>query len=305
MKPLIDSDILLYEIGYSSEQKIDEEVVPNSWDFAQDLLEKRIDLICDEVGATEPPLLFLTNTPRISKLQNKQRIREGVAPKEYVENFRIQVAVDEKHRVKDEEVKEYKGGRKLGKPFHFYNLLSHILASYPVCVNESGLEADDAMVIHQYSRWKDGHKDTIICSRDKDVRQCPGWHYSWEVGKQPSIGPIDVDELGWLEKKPSSKIFGVGQKFFYYQLLVGDTVDNVGGIKGRGPVFAYNLLKDVDSVRECYELVAEKYVQHWGEDWKKKFRQQADLLWMIREVDENGEKIKWKPPQLLEKETSG
>lgn len=253
------------------------------------------------MGATEAPTLFLTNTKRINKTLNKRRKLNDEPVKEYVENFRVEVAKE----------KDYKGGRKATKPFHFYNLLHYMLASYDVHVNEDGLEADDAMCITQY-----GRDDTIICSRDKDLRQCPGWHYSWEVGKQPSIGPIWVDSLGWLEWKNKgevdakgrakpAKIFGVGNKFFYYQLLVGDTVDNIGGVKGRGPVFAYNLLHAAVSERQCYELVAEKYLQNWGEEWKVKFREQADLLWMVREIDENGEKVRWKPPQRLESETSG
>lgn len=303
MKALIDSDILLYEIGFSSEQKADGEIVPNSWDFAQELLDKRIKLICDEVGATEPPLLFLTNTPRINKILNKRRVNENEPTKEYVENFRIAASkpVDED----DTEAREYKAGRKQTKPFHFYNLLSYILSDYAVHVNEHGLEADDAMCIHQYARWKQGLKDTTICSRDKDVRQCPGLHYSWEVGKQPSVGPIEVDELGWLELKSPTKVFGTGEKFFYYQMIVGDTVDNVGGIRGKGPKFGFHLLNEAKTVRECYELVAEKYVQNWGEQWKERMKQQAQLLYMIREVDENGEKVGWKPPRRLENETSG
>ena len=287
MKPLIDSDILLYEIGFSSETKDDGVITPRSWDFAQGLLDDRIKLICNEVEATEPPLLFLTNTKRINKLLNKQRKREDAPPKEYVENFRVEAAKE----------KEYKGGRKTDKPYHFYNLLSYILSSYPTNINEDGLEADDAMCIYQYSRWKQGLKDTIICSRDKDVRQCPGWHYSWEVGKQAAIGPIEVDELGWLEKKSSQKVFGVGDKFFYYQMIAGDGVDNVGGIKGKGPMFAYHLINEATSSRECYELVAEKYVQAWGDDWKDKMKEQAQLLWMIRELNEDGSRVGWKPPK--------
>ena len=308
MKPLIDGDIILYEVGFSSEEVVDGVIIPRSWDFTVGLLEKRLALISSEVEATEPPLLFLTNTRRINKLLNKQRKREDVPEKPYVENFRVEVA--DSIEKGDVDSKEYKGGRKQQKPFHFYNLLSHILSSYPHHIDESGLEADDAMVIHQYSRWKQGLKDTIICSRDKDVRQCPGWHYSWEVGRQASIGPIEVDELGWLEHKSPedrdakgklkpAKIFGTGEKFFYYQMMTGDTVDSVAGIRGKGPVFGYHLLKDATSVRECYELVAEKYVQAWGDKWKEKMKQQANLLYMIREVDEEGNKVLWKPPKRL------
>ena len=295
MRPLIDADCLLYQIGFSSQENVDGEVIPRSWEFAQDLLDNQIRIINDEVGATEPPLLFLTNTKRINKLLNKQRKREDVPPKPYVENFRMAVAQE----------KGYKAGRKTEKPHHFYNLLSYILSAYETSIDESGLEADDGLCIYQYSRWKQGFLDTTICSPDKDVRQVPGYTYSWEVGKRPSIGPLLVDELGWLEKKSSSKVFGVGDKFFYYQMIAGDGVDNVGGIKGKGPMFAYHLINEATSSRECYELVAEKYVQAWGEDWKTKMKEQSRLLWMIRELNEDGSRVEWKPPPRLEKETSG
>jgi hypothetical protein len=289
---LIDSDILLYEIGYSS-QKVENEIVePASWDFAQDLLDKKIQLITEEAGA-EKPLLFLTNTHKINRLKNKDRKREEKPPKEYVPNFREEVAKE----------KVYKGGRKADKPFHFHNLLVYMLAAYDTAIHEDGLEADDYMCITQYKSWQD--KDTVICSRDKDVRQCPGLHYSWELSNQPAIGPFFVEPLGFLElqqkedakgKKKPPKLFGAGEKFFYAQLVMGDNVDNIGGLKGRGPAFAYNLLKDATSVQECYELVAEKYVQAWPEDWKTKMMEQAMLLYMVRELDEEGKPKLWRPP---------
>lgn len=289
-------------------------MVPRDWEFTQELLDNRIKLICDEVEATESPLLFLTNTPRINKLLNKQRKRVDEPEQPYVENFRTAIA--NAIPTDDVDAKEYKGGRKQQKPHHFYNLLSHILSSYSTHIDEFGLEADDAMVIHQYSRWKQGLYDTIICSRDKDVRQCPAWHYSWEVGKQTSIGPIWVEPLGQLThrdpderdakgKLKPAKIFGTGEKFFYYQMITGDSVDAITGIKGKGPMFGYHLLKDATSPRECYELVAEKYVQAWGDRWKEKMRLMADLLWMVREKNEKGEKVLWTPPPRLESVTSG
>lgn len=451
---LIDSDILLYEIGYSS-QKVENDIVePASWDFAQDLLDKKIQLITEEAGA-EKPLLFLTNTHKINRLKNKDRKREEKPPKEYVPNFREEVAKE----------KVYKGGRKADKPFHFHNLLVYMLAAYDTAIHEDGLEADDYLCIYQMEyakkhgvrvpfhagsfildyedylkykgitfireskgyvvndtgkgptrkvwflhrdimgnpegmvvdhingdkldnrkcnlrictvrenvinsgskggasqykgvswdkdrqKWlaqiknhresifigrfdleeeaaraydekaKELHRefawlnfpekvivpefqDTIICSRDKDVRQVPFWHYSWELSNQPAIGPFFVEPLGFLElqqkedakgKKKPPKLFGAGEKFFYAQLVMGDNVDNIGGLKGRGPAFAYNLLKDATSVQECYELVAEKYVQAWPEDWKTKMTEQAMLLYMVRELDENGKPKLWRPP---------
>lgn len=299
MKPLIDADIFLYEIGFSSEssETIDgvKIVTPASFNFAEELLDKRIKLICMETEATEPPALFITNTPRINAYLNKERARVDEAPVDYVDNFRIALA----------EQKEYKGGRKAEKPYHFYNLLYYMLASYDVRVNEQGLEADDYMCITQYGQLHT--KDTIICSRDKDVRQCPGWHYSWEMGTQASIGPIWVEPLGHLEnsavgkfdakgKAKPFKIFGTGHKFFYAQLLMGDNVDNIGGVKKKGQVFAYNLLKDAATERECYELVSEVYRKEYPEDWKIKIKEQADLLYMIREFNDDGSPKMWLPP---------
>lgn len=294
MKPLIDGDVLLYEIGFSSEktelQDGEKVVIPSSWEFCQNLFDKKIELICDEAKATSPPTIFFTNTRKINRELNKKRKWQDLPEKTFVDNFRFEVAKE----------KEYKAGRSSVKPFHFNNILQYTLSNYDFHINEDGLEADDAMCIEQYKEVKENRFSTIICSRDKDVRQCPGWHYSWECGKQAAVGPILVDELGFLEQKDKDKIWGVGNKFFYYQLLVGDSVDNVGGLYNKGPKFAYNLLKDTTTTRQTYEFVAEVYVKAHGDKWKEKFREQANLLWMVRELDEKGEKVLWKPPPLIQ-----
>ncbi len=284
--PLIDSDVLLYEVGYAGQDKEG----PKSWENVKEIFDNKVALICDEVRATTPPQLFLTNTRRINKMLNKQRKWLDEPVVEFKDNFRFQEAKE----------KEYKGNRKEDKPFHFYNILAHVLSSYDYKVNENGLEADDLMCITQYNS-----KDTIICSRDKDVKQCPGLHYVWECGKQASRGPFEVDYLGYIveeESKKERKFFATGMKLFYYQLLTGDIVDNIGGVKGRGPVFAYDLLKDATSERECYELVGEVYVKTHGDEWKDKLNEQAKLLYMIKELDENNNPIHWQPPERGEDE---
>jgi hypothetical protein len=67
---------------------------------------------------------------------------------------------------------------------------------------------------------------------------------------------------------------------------------------GRGPAFSFNLLKDATTERECYELVAEVYVKTWGDVWEEKWNEMANLLWMIREIDAEGNSVKWKKPPL-------
>jgi 5'-3' exonuclease len=296
MKPLVDADVLLYEVGYISQEVVDGEVVPKSWDYCQEFFDGRIKLICEEVGATEDPLLFLTSTPYINGLINKRRKREDLPPQEYKEVFRHVLST----------TREYKGGRLSTKPFHFKNLINYILSSYPCKISENGLEADDEMCIYQILA-----PESIICSRDKDVRQVKGWHYSWECGKQPSVGPFLSDAFGGLVNKNEGlvdslglprplKVFGWGNKFFYYQMITGDSTDNIVGLMGRGPVFAYNLLKDSKTEREAYELTAELYVKTFGDEWEEKWNEMASLLWMVRELDSEGKYVPWQKPSVLE-----
>lgn len=294
MRALIDADVLLYEVGFSAQkldkEELDEEGNPtliiNSWDWTQDLFDFKIDVICKEVEATEPPLLFLTNTVYINRLLNKKRKWKEEQEKEFIPVFRHSIAKN----------KPYKFGRAEVKPFHFKNLINYMINEYDCIIDETGLEADDAMCIYQYNN--DPASSTIICSRDKDLRQCSGWHYSWECGKQRSIGPIFVDQLGYLtldrSKKPP-KFFGVGAKWLYAQMIAGDIVDNIGGLKNGGPVTAYNLLKDCKTERECFEKVRDLY-KTTGEGWKERMKEAADLVYMIREYNEDGNWKMWSPP---------
>lgn len=283
---------LLYEIGYSG-QIIDKEtgeLHTYSWEEVRSFLERKLDIIRQE-SESDDLCFFFTNTKRINKLLNKQRVREEKPSKEFIPNFREEKAIQ----------KGYKANRKAEKPNHFYNVLAHLMGNYPYEVNEDGLEADDLICITQYKSWQDGN--TIICSRDKDLRQCPGWHYSWEINKQASVGPLFIEPLGFLEKKiskaktPVTTLFGGGHKFFYAQMLMGDSTDNIPGVGGYGPVFAYNLLWDAETERQCYELTAEVYLKNYGDEWKVRMKEQADLLYMIRELNEDGSAKLWLPPR--------
>lgn len=275
MKPLIDSDILRYEIGYSGQFKdpdTGEEII-SDFDRVAELLDAKIDLICEEVEATEEPTLYLT----ADKFIAKQLSRTGEF--ELKPNFRETIAT----------LKPYKGTRKSDKPFHFYNLTAYMMSKYK-CFIANGIEADDAMSIDQT-------ENTIICSRDKDLRQVPGWHYSWECGKQPSIGPVFVEPLGSLQEREDGKVLGYGDKFFYYQMLVGDAVDNIGGVPRVGPKKALPLLSEAKTARECYLIVKEQYKLHYGDEWLAPLQENANLLWMVREVNKDGSPLLFRPPK--------
>jgi len=272
MKPLIDGDILLHELGWSGEFKDKEtgEVVLFDFDKVQELLDDKIKFICEEVEATEAPRIYITNTEWLVEQANNRNKWTGGPYLEYEPVFRYEVAVS----------KPYKGTRKNPKPFHFYNITAYLLSNYDVQVSYDGLEADDCMCIDQYSRIQEGHTDTVICSRDKDLRICPGWHYSWECGNQASIGPTFTDELGWLDFN-GEKTIGYGKAFFYYQMLVGDTADNIPGLPKYGDAAAKKMFAEPMSEEEMLEAVKNAYKESPHiENPKEYFLEQANLLWM-------------------------
>lgn len=306
MRSLIDGDILLYEIGFASQKTTtvagETIVEPIDWELCKQSFDNRIATIQGEVEATEPPLIFFEGNVHVLKQVNRLRKLTKEAPIESKPNFRDKIAI----------TKEYKGNRKAPKPFHYRNLIAHALATYDCHIVSEGMETDDALCIYATQATRRG-EDVIICSRDKDVRQYEGNHYSWECGKQNAIGPLKVEGLGTLVNKNEGKydsrtnkplplkVFGTGKKFFYYQLLTGDSVDNIIGVMGRGPAFSYNLLKDLDNERKLYEYVAEVYVKTWGDEWEAKMQEMIDLLWIVKDVDEEGNLIKWQKPPLEQK----
>ncbi len=277
MRALIDADILVYEAGMAAESLEKELGYFIGWDSVENMLEVAIDKIVD-VTKSDDFLLFLSTD----------------------NNFRYQIA----------KAKPYKGNRKHGnRPFHYENIRAYLPSRWPTIVCD-GYEADDGMSMYQYERLED--KNTIICSRDKDLWIVPGWHYTWGRGLQSEAGPTWVDKLGWLtlssrivtptntEKKPYTvyKCRGAGFKFFYAQCLMGDTADNIPGLRGYADKGAYELLNNCNSEKECHEVVLQTYINYIGDENKAKslLQEQAQLLWMVREKNEDGSLKMWSPP---------
>lgn len=148
-------------------------------------------------------------------------------------------------------------------------------------------------------------EESIICSRDKDVKQMGLLHYSWECGKQAEWGPYFVKGFG--ELFPSyypeghklagqmKKLLGVGDKWFYAQLLMGDSVDNIPGIKGYGPAKVFKLLEDTRNADEARDVAIEAYIKAYGlDDWHRELEEQAQLVWMVRERNPDGSLKMWR-----------
>jgi len=109
-------------------------------------------------------------------------------------------------------------------------------------------EADDIIASICRIAARDG-LNTRIVSHDKDLYQLirNGQTVVWEPSKK-----IIVDEQGCIAK------FGVHPSLFIdFQALIGDSVDNVPGVKGVGPKTAEKLINEYKTIENLYEHLDE------------------------------------------------
>lgn len=156
----------------------------------------------------------------------------------------------------------YKGNRTTPKPKH-YDLIRSILSESDRFMQIEGQEADDTIA----DLTAEDPEHTIVVSQDKDLLQNPGWYYipggtymdyvegeDGEMEYMEVVSPkrpifyVDGETPGslHLEMLTGGKkaIFGTGKIWHYAQMLLGDTADNIPGIKGYGAVKVYDTLKD-------------------------------------------------------------
>lgn len=255
----VDGDILVYEIGFAAEA---------SWKYWR-----------KEEGDREvslPPFDYVYDmmTQRIANILATADVEQSVFYLTGKHNFRNFIA-------KTAPYKERAGN----KPFHYKNILATLKAEYN-CESVEGLEADDLIALNL--------KDGIAISRDKDIRQVPGIHYSWELPNQPAIGPHKCDEFGSLELK-GSKLLGYGDKYLMSQILTGDSVDSIPGCPNYGPKKAMAILENCTNVEECLNAIIPIYQKCYQLEWKTVMREQARLVNLVRKF-ENGKALLWDFP---------
>ena len=161
-------------------------------------------------------------------------------------NFRNDIAV----------TAPYKGNRKdMKRPKHYEAIRKHLVDLGATQVE--GMEADDAIAIEATANGG------FIVSIDKDLDQIPGHHYNFVKHEEYFV----TEEQGLLN--------------FYKQILTGDRVDNIMGIKGIGPVKADKLLSKCKTEKEMFDVCVKAYNDN-GEDGVARTTENARLLWLLR-----------------------
>ena len=222
-KALIDGDILVYRIGFASEEESESIAIARCSEFIEDML------------------LF-------NNFESYQGYLTGKR------NFRNEVAI----------TAPYKGNRKSAKPKHYDRLRDYMQKAWGFVMIEDQ-EADDAIGIAAYEHQVGEY---CICSIDKDLDMLRGDHYNF------------VKNIFYYITEEE------GIKNFYKQILMGDRVDNIIGIKGIGTVKAERLLKECKNEKEMYLTVLEAYKND-----DKRVLENAQLLWIRRKPNQM-----WQPP---------
>ncbi len=176
------------------------------------------------------------------------------------------------------------------------------------------LEADDLLGIYM-------NENSILWSLDKDLRQIPGRHLDDATQKVVEIteeGVIEVFNKTSSSGKVTKKVYFDGTIGFYYQLLIGDDTDYIVGCgmrlpatyksgakagqsyikrKGVGPMAAVKILTKAalskgkrTLLESALEAVINEYKKLFQGAWKETLETQANLLFMVREIE--GEVIK-------------
>lgn len=132
---------------------------------------------------------------------------------------------------------EYKANRiGMHRPKWEQTVKQHMLDRYNAQV-AVGCEADDMLGVQQ-TRYCGR---SIIATIDKDLNMIPGRHYNFVKKEQFYVTPNE------------------GIRYFYYQMLVGDTVDNLKGVPGIGKVKAEKLLLQGNTEVEWFNIVRDAY----------------------------------------------
>jgi DNA polymerase-1 len=147
-------------------------------------------------------------------------------------------------------------------------------------IRKQGYEADDLIATYSSKLSRNGFKVKIIAI-DKDLMQLVNDNvYIFDPVKSKII---DAD--GVVEK------YGVlPSQMVFFQALVGDTSDNIPGVKGIGPVTASKLIKEYSTLDGIYENIDKITPQRIKEkliNYRNDAEISAKLATLDREVEVN------------------
>lgn len=198
-------------------------------------------------------------------------------------------------------VKPYQGQRKTGRRPRNWAYLRQWTEGYTGDLFQPKMwatrEADDGMTLccHEADFGM-----AALASGDKDLRIGCGVHVNWNT--------YEVTEVphGTFYKRGDDWLV-YGHRWFWEQMLQGDTADNIPGLPfwygaRCGKVTAEKLLDGIDDNDTAFALVFAGYEAEYGLEASDRFIEQAMLLWMRRDFAADIGNVQCILPVSFEKE---
>ena len=176
-------------------------------------------------------------------------------------------------RYKTASILPYKGNRDHDKRPIYLEFIRNYLKSDWYASTIDYLEADDMMAANQ-------REGSIIVTQDKDLNMVPGTRYSTSLNKLLEL------------KEPYCS------KFFYCQILTGDSTDNIPGLSFVGEKGAASMLSGLSTPLEMYRKVLEIYTHLMidGKHFVAKGKKKGEILW---ETSKSPKEAIWEIGNLL------
>lgn len=171
-------------------------------------------------------------------------------------NFRKKIAT----------IRPYKGNR-IPKRIKWLEPMYFILENKFLAVQSHNAEADDYVSsAAKYFRQLD--VPYIVCSHDKDLKQIEGEHF-------------DLNEFEFLTIDQTSAAYRL-----YYQILTGDSSDNIQGLPRVGVKTAAKILAEGEQTPDGYMMSCiNAYRNVYGDKWPQFFSENYRLVYLRTDMD--------------------
>ena len=272
----VDADILVYAACFAAERRYYSvvafnpdfnEVVSKEFQYMKEVKEYMADQAhgCVDFEITQKSEAEPIENALHNLLSMVEKIKTNLELNE--EDIIMHLSGDTNFRTEIATIKEYKGNRKDALRPQNAGLGKKYIRNNWITIVSEGQEADDTLGYSHYALYVQGNP-SIIATVDKDLDMIPGMHYNTRSHESYTVTEEQADRT------------------FYEQLLKGDAVDNIQGIKGVGAHRAEVALQDAVSVEEMEAICADMYMKAYGEDWYDALLENGRLLWIRREPEQ-------------------
>jgi hypothetical protein len=249
---VVDADALAYTAGFASQRVRYDYTVHVAGDvISEGIVDTRDEYAAAEAmmpeGASLEVATVIEAEPLVNALAMVKRTLlsiESALDEAGLEFDRMHLYLTGKGNFRESlaTIKGYKANRiGLERPVHYKAIRRYLKERWGAQV-VSGMEADDALAMEAALYAYDPERVCIV-SMDKDLMTVPGRLYNFKRKKMYITTPIEA------------------LRNFYTQILVGDTVDNIGGCYKCGPKKAEELLGGLETEEAMYAAVLAEYAR--------------------------------------------